>query len=619
MPRSRAPRRGGGTGLGEGEEHRPPGRARPGRGHRRARDRAPRERAARPTRHEPHLRHQPRARGARRRHAPLRPPAGRQGPAQPAALRRHPPRDPPRDPAALRDARDARPDGRRRAPPGHHRRRLREAGPVAREPPRHGPRARRSSSSSTASRTRATWARSCAPPRRRAPTASLLPERHSAGLSETVARASAGALEHVEVARVGNLVQALEALKARGVWVVGFDAAGTERWDAVDLARPVALVLGGEGRGIRRLVREHCDHLVSIPHFGHVGVAQRLGGRRDRALRGGAPAARGAERRAADPVAARPGAAHHRPGARRRRRRTPARGRCRRRTRTTTTTTPDDGIDGRRPPVTHVDPHDDVAWGQGPTVLKPVGFDAGCGGRDGRRGTRAAAGRRVDAAPAAGGRAAPRPAAHAGSPTGPAARAGDPGARRKGRRRRRGRRDGRPAPAAAARPPRPESVGLGGRPSAGGERPAGRGPARPREARRRAARPVGAGRRRRRRGVAADAVDPALDLHGLDPFATLTVCRWRSSAVERLICNQRVGGSIPSASSSRRRSRAGGGRGAGDRARSGDTGGEVAKRSNASDCKSDGPRPSKVRILPSPPVAGTFRGESGREVGARRA
>ncbi len=98
----------------------------------------------------------------------------------------------------------------------------------------------------------------------------LLPERHSAGLSETVGRASAGALEHVKVARVGNLVQALEALKARGIWVVGFDAAGKERWDAVDLKRPVALVLGGEGRGMRRLVREHCDHLVSIPLFGHM-------------------------------------------------------------------------------------------------------------------------------------------------------------------------------------------------------------------------------------------------------------------------------------------------------------------------------------------------------------
>jgi 23S rRNA (guanosine2251-2'-O)-methyltransferase len=98
----------------------------------------------------------------------------------------------------------------------------------------------------------------------------LLPERHSAGLSETVGRASAGALEHVKVARVGNLVQAIEALKARGIWVVGFDAGGKERWDAVDMKRPVALVVGGEGRGMRRLVREHCDHLVSIPLFGHI-------------------------------------------------------------------------------------------------------------------------------------------------------------------------------------------------------------------------------------------------------------------------------------------------------------------------------------------------------------
>jgi len=99
----------------------------------------------------------------------------------------------------------------------------------------------------------------------------VLPERHSAGLSETVARASAGALEHVKVAQIGNVAQALDRLKERGVWVVGFDASGTERWDAVDLRGPVALVLGGEGRGIRRLVRERCDHLVSLPLFGHVG------------------------------------------------------------------------------------------------------------------------------------------------------------------------------------------------------------------------------------------------------------------------------------------------------------------------------------------------------------
>src|SRR5687767_470684 len=99
----------------------------------------------------------------------------------------------------------------------------------------------------------------------------LLPDRHSAGLSETVARASAGGIEHVRVARIGNVSQALEALKAKGIWVVGFDASGTERWDAVDYTKPIALVLGGEGRGMRRLVRERCDHLVSLPLFGHVG------------------------------------------------------------------------------------------------------------------------------------------------------------------------------------------------------------------------------------------------------------------------------------------------------------------------------------------------------------
>jgi len=99
----------------------------------------------------------------------------------------------------------------------------------------------------------------------------LLPERHTAGLSETVARASAGGIEHVKVARIGNVVQALEALKARGLWVVGYDAAGAERWDAVDYTGPVALVFGGEDRGIRRLVREKCDHVASVPLFGHVG------------------------------------------------------------------------------------------------------------------------------------------------------------------------------------------------------------------------------------------------------------------------------------------------------------------------------------------------------------
>ncbi len=99
----------------------------------------------------------------------------------------------------------------------------------------------------------------------------LLPDRHSVGLTETVARASAGALEHVKVARIGNLAQAIETLKERGLWVIGFDATGSERWDRIDYKRPVALVLGGEGRGLRRLVRERCDQVASIPLFGHLG------------------------------------------------------------------------------------------------------------------------------------------------------------------------------------------------------------------------------------------------------------------------------------------------------------------------------------------------------------
>ncbi len=98
----------------------------------------------------------------------------------------------------------------------------------------------------------------------------IVPERRSASLSEGASRSSAGAVDYVRVARAGNLVQALDAVKARGLWVIGFDASGTKRWDEVDYKGPVALVFGGEGRGMRRLVRERCDHLVSLPLFGHV-------------------------------------------------------------------------------------------------------------------------------------------------------------------------------------------------------------------------------------------------------------------------------------------------------------------------------------------------------------
>jgi len=98
----------------------------------------------------------------------------------------------------------------------------------------------------------------------------LVPERHSAGLSETVARTSAGALEHVRVARIGNVTQALGELKESGIWTIGLDAHGGRRWDEIDFKRPLALVLGGERDGLRRLVRETCDELASLPMFGHV-------------------------------------------------------------------------------------------------------------------------------------------------------------------------------------------------------------------------------------------------------------------------------------------------------------------------------------------------------------
>ena len=297
----------------------------------------------------------------------------------------------------------------------------------------------------------------------------LLPERHSAGLSETVARASAGAIEHVRVARVGNLVQALEELKSRGIWVVGFDASGTERWDAVDLDRPVALVLGGEGRGIRRLVREHCDHLVSIPHFGQVSSL-------NVSVAAGIALYEVVRQRRSVPSLVRPipraATAPHVVG--------PAPG--------------DEGDDegsfgpppvlvedqpdeesGEEPAtIAHLDYHEDVAWGRGPTVLKSVeshgrSHRLGRHGKPGHRGTsHPPEASRSDAEPAqAPGATAPRPD---GAGAGESAAA----QRRRGRRHRRGHREG---PAGPAGPVGPANLGNAGgaapSPPSGGERPAG--------------------------------------------------------------------------------------------------------------------------------------------------
>jgi 23S rRNA (guanosine2251-2'-O)-methyltransferase len=94
--------------------------------------------------------------------------------------------------------------------------------------------------------------------------------RHAAPLEGATGKASAGAIAHVKVAEVVNIARALETLKSVGVWVVGLSGDGPKRYDEVDLTLPTAFVVGAEGEGLRRLVRERCDWLVSIPMAGHV-------------------------------------------------------------------------------------------------------------------------------------------------------------------------------------------------------------------------------------------------------------------------------------------------------------------------------------------------------------
>jgi len=94
--------------------------------------------------------------------------------------------------------------------------------------------------------------------------------RRAAPLSPIAAKASAGALAHVRIATVVNIARALDELKAAGVWTVGLDAAAPRSYAALDLTQPTAVVLGAEGAGLRRLVRERCDWLAAVPMRGHV-------------------------------------------------------------------------------------------------------------------------------------------------------------------------------------------------------------------------------------------------------------------------------------------------------------------------------------------------------------
>jgi 23S rRNA (guanosine2251-2'-O)-methyltransferase len=98
----------------------------------------------------------------------------------------------------------------------------------------------------------------------------FLPEHRSAPINETVAKTSAGAVEYVKVARVTNLVPLIEELKSQGFWVVGVEAGASTVYTGFDLTVPLALVLGSEGKGLRRLVRERVDVIVSIEMKGKV-------------------------------------------------------------------------------------------------------------------------------------------------------------------------------------------------------------------------------------------------------------------------------------------------------------------------------------------------------------
>lgn len=98
----------------------------------------------------------------------------------------------------------------------------------------------------------------------------VIPERRAAGVTGTVTKASAGASEHLPIAKVTNIARSVEELKDRNVWAVGLDEHGKKAYDSIDYKMDCALVLGAEGKGLHDLVKKKCDFLVSIPMLGKV-------------------------------------------------------------------------------------------------------------------------------------------------------------------------------------------------------------------------------------------------------------------------------------------------------------------------------------------------------------
>jgi 23S rRNA (guanosine2251-2'-O)-methyltransferase len=98
----------------------------------------------------------------------------------------------------------------------------------------------------------------------------IIPKRRAVGLTATVAKASTGAIEHIPVARVTNLARTIDELKEKGVWIAGTDAKGSEDYRRFDGTMPLGLVIGSEGKGMGRLIRDKCDFLIHLPMAGHV-------------------------------------------------------------------------------------------------------------------------------------------------------------------------------------------------------------------------------------------------------------------------------------------------------------------------------------------------------------
>ncbi len=98
----------------------------------------------------------------------------------------------------------------------------------------------------------------------------IIPKRRAVGLTATVAKSSTGAIEHVPVVRVTNLSRTIEELKERGVWIAGTDAKGSLDYRRMDGTMPLGIVIGSEGRGMSRIIKEKCDFLFHLPMVGHV-------------------------------------------------------------------------------------------------------------------------------------------------------------------------------------------------------------------------------------------------------------------------------------------------------------------------------------------------------------